>query len=1323
VGVAVDGSAGSSAGDVYVVDQGNDAVKKFGVSGGVAAQSWKVELPAGASPNQATVDDYTGPDEGDVFVTGLSSGAVYEIDAAGSSVTEVATGLAEPTGVAVDAAGDFFVSLNGGSILEFNASWEAVEANGLLNPDNTVVEGLSGPQTVAVSADGQQLYAATGGGAIQFMPLAEKYAESAVIDGASANGVDLGPEGNVFVDQGGEVAFYEPSGALLGTFGAGVLSGGAFGVAVSTGVVYVADRETGKIDVFEEGPAPEMPGVLAASDVKGHSAVLHGQLVLGGGETRLKYYFEYETGASCAGGHRTSVLESAGAVSAEVTGLSLRTEYTFCLHVENKFGKAESAPVSFETDEVGSENAPAVTAREVTVTAEIATDEEPTTYLVQYGVGSVEENSFPSPEASLPGAGAPTVVQQVLKGLEPGTTYRYRFVASNGHGLEMGEENTFTTPAAAPAKLVTALCGNERLRAEQPYGRDLPDCRAYEMVSPVDTSGQDAAIAVSSGVRAALAGEAVAYASAGPFANPSGAGEDTELLSRRGAEGWSTQAITPLQEPRGTEGGDPSYEDSLFTPELTAGVATSTASLAGSGVPANGSGLPSRKLYLAQFGEHPAEPAYSYLGELGSGDTIRVAMGASSDLSHVVFGERDAYEWVNGSVLPVGVANNDETVPASVGDVPPSEHEPEVVDAWRAVSFDGSRVYFTSPAIEEQNGPPGQLYVRVNADQPQSVVGHPEANATGTLTEGSNVITAITPVHAAVVLADVEAGSTVVTFVQAAEHDPYPFAVGQSVTGPGIPAGARIVGVSAGSLTLSATATTSGEGVAVTSTRADGFVVGERVLGFGLAVGATVTGVGSGSVTLSAPADVSGSGVEVSGGGECLEASGGCTVEVSASERPVSDTHGLQAARYWGASVDGSRVFFTSNAELTSDAKTGPADNAANLYEYDLERPAGERLRDLTVDAGDTDGAGVLGVVQVSEDGEYVYFVAKGALAAGAVAGEANLYVTHGGGAPVFIATLAAGDEGDWHAGESSGGPATNTAVVDSSGARLAFMSERSLTGYDNQQAEPGECERHKPELHISESGACREVFLYDAETGGPVVCVSCNASGARPQGPAALDQEPSEEAASSYRPRNFSEDGALFFDSAAGLVSGAAGGVENVYEYEGGRVYPISDVTGSLGSFFLDASASGGDVFFASGEDLVSQDTGQTVMVYDARVGGGFPAAAAPPSVCGGESCRPAESAQPLGGPLASSTFTGGGNVAPVPVVKPKPKVLTRAQKLAVALKACRKDKKKAKRESCEKRARSRYGPAKKKAKAKKAEKAGRVGAGNASSDGGAGR
>ncbi len=374
-------------------------------------------------------------------------------------------------------------------------------------------------------------------------------------------------------------------------------------------------------------------------------------------------------------------------------------------------------------------------------------------------------------------------------------------------------------------------------------------------------------------------------------------------------------------------------------------------------------------------------------------------------------------------------------------------------------------------------------------------------------------------------------------------------------------------------------------------------------------------------------------------GGRCIDPSDACTIEVSASQPGVADPHGPQTAHFWGASADGSKVFFTSRVELTEDADTGPADTAANLYEYDLERPEGERLRDLTVDDGETEGAAVLGVTQISEDGSYVYFVADGDFAAGAVAGAPNLYVSHGGGVPKFIATLAPGDSSDWLGGvgstveekENESGPAVNSAAVSPNGTRLAFESSRELTGYDNY--------------------GVGEIYLYDAEAGG-LVCASCDPSGARPAGVPSLVGGRS--SLSVYRARDLLEDGTLFFDSSDALVPHGSDGRGNVYEYENGHVYPISDAAGGYESFFLDASANGENVFFATADQLLPQDTSNNVVVYDARVGGGFPVTVAPPVCANADSCKPPVSPQPsVFSPAGSATFNGVGNVSSQPPPK----------------------------------------------------------------------
>jgi hypothetical protein len=140
--------------------------------------------------------------------------------------------------------------------------------------------------------------------------------------------------------------------------------------------------------------------------------------------------------------------------------------------------------------------------------------------------------------------------------------------------------------------------------------------------------------------------------------------------------------------------------------------------------------------------------------------------------------------------------------------------------------------------------------------------------------------------------------------------------------------------------------------------------------------------------------------------------------------------------------------------------------------------------------------------------------------------------------------------------------------------------------------------------------------------------------------------------------------------------------------------------------------SASGSDIFFVTSTALVGQDTDTLHDLYDARIGGGFPAP--PPLPCSGEGCQPLPPGHEPFPLAASSLFTGGQNAAPgtIPVVPPtqsKPKPPTRAQLLAKALKACKKEPRK-KRKACEAQARKKYGakakpqPAKpKKGRAKK--------------------
>jgi NHL repeat len=487
-----------------------------------------------------------------------------------------------------------------------------------------------------------------------------------------------------------------------------------------------------------------------------------------------------------------------------------------------------------------------------------------------------------------------------------------------------------------------------------------------------------------------------------------------------------------------------------------------------------------------------------------------------------------------------------------------------------------------------------------------------------------------------------------------------------------------------------------------------------------------------------------------------------------------------QEVAFQSASSDGSKVFFTDTARLTEASSLEPAGSElqpADLYELELTSAPGQplqaRLSDLTAESS-PGRADVLNLIPgSSEDGSRAYFVANGVLAAGASPGDCprnfeeeeaeappppgatcNLYVTEADPADParhatrWIAALSPQDAADWGAGLTSELPPSHgnlsnvTSRVSPDGRYLTFMSEQSLTGYDNRDATSGEADE--------------EVYLYDAQT-HRLACASCNSADAggawqRPQG--VFDTERSGEGvgllvdrpelwhdrwlaasipgwafniaadrpAALYQPRYLSDAGRLYFDSADALVAQDTNEKEDVYQYEpqgdgdcarsGGCVGLISSGAGDTASAFLDASESGDDVFFLSAGQLVATDQDNAFDVYDAHVcSASSPCvvAHAPSTVeCASASaCREPVVAQSPPPPTpASSSFSGPGNTVAgtlpsgVAGTKAMAKPLTRAQKLAKALKACRKSKGKHKRVVCQKKARQRYGAKSKKTK-----------------------
>jgi hypothetical protein len=395
----------------------------------------------------------------------------------------------------------------------------------------------------------------------------------------------------------------------------------------------------------------------------------------------------------------------------------------------------------------------------------------------------------------------------------------------------------------------------------------------------------------------------------------------------------------------------------------------------------------------------------------------------------------------------------------------------------------------------------------------------------------------------------------------------------------------------------------------------------------------------------------------LNGAGECTEAAKACTIQI---DLPGGGSGSRGGGQFQWASADTSKVFFTDEEKLTSDS-TGQA-GKPDLYEYDLEKPQGQRLTDLTANAGEP--AEVLGVSGASEDGSYVYFVAKGVLNgtqensqhANAQAGKANLYLRYAG-ATTFIVTLdaAGGDRCDWTAFCLS-------SRVSANGAFIAFDSIDSLTGYDNHPVHPEACEP----TTLVPSSPCMETFRYAVASGahGELTCASCNPTGAPPASEFAWSviEQVGYNVGQGYSAQlsyNISNSGAVFFDTMEALVPADENKTWDVYQYDGGegpssQLHLISSGKSELPSYFDNATPDGRNVFFVTAQALVRSDTRTDFDLYDARVGGGFAEPLIPQ--CEAEGCRRAYPSAAGSSSPGSASFEGKGNVHPAGTGNPHP-------------------------------------------------------------------
>jgi hypothetical protein len=483
VGVAVDRSSGSFAGDAYVSD--TSRVAQFEP----ATKSVKETFGSGTGFSGVAVSSATG----DVYALS-EHGVVDEFDPTkGSESAPIATigagtiSAGDSARIWVDSSGDVFVPDNSGNVVyEFTPT--SPNSNVYTSAPIVIGSGkLSDPTGVAVDSAGL-VYALDSGNARVAVFSAAGVFMGSMSGLSNPEGVTVDPSTNdVFViDQPGGVAQvddFSPSsgesevtfvaGSEITTFGSEEFStgflGSASGIAVdSASNVYVAfasfAEAFAQVLIYRptQAPGATTEGFEA---VTATTATVSGTVSPNGSATH--WYFEF--GVSESYGEDSPALPGSettteGPVQTQLTGLEPNKTYHYQLIASNPNGSAKGGDRTVTTSavrpSVDGQSSTAITQTGATVNAQINPDNQPTTYQFQYGTDiNYTLGSIPASPAGVGSGFGDQAESATLAGLQPNTLYHYRVIATNATGTTEGVDHTFTTLPNGPSATTGAASG------------------------------------------------------------------------------------------------------------------------------------------------------------------------------------------------------------------------------------------------------------------------------------------------------------------------------------------------------------------------------------------------------------------------------------------------------------------------------------------------------------------------------------------------------------------------------------------------------------------------------------------------------------------------------------------------------------------------------------------------------------------------------------------------------------------------------------------------------------------------------------------------
>lgn len=265
------------------------------------------------------------------------------------------------------------------------------------------------------------------------------------------------------------------------------------------------------------------------------------------GAADVEWHFECTPECPGLQGGTVAADNSNHSVEADAKGLEPNTTYEVTLVGKNAGDPVSGGPVSFTTAAVEpvAQTMPAFVL-EGNTTVQVGGLVNPrnsaTTWWVEYGTTNGYGQSLPaSQDAPAGSSGQLQFFARKLTGLSLDTTYHFRLTAKNTQGEVHGEDLTFTTPPPAGPP---APCPNAAFRTGP--SANLPDCRAYEDVTPMNLQGSRVRSAAATEITTvAEDGEGVLWSTNAVLPGSDSTGFYDTYRSERTADGWTAAMVSP----------------------------------------------------------------------------------------------------------------------------------------------------------------------------------------------------------------------------------------------------------------------------------------------------------------------------------------------------------------------------------------------------------------------------------------------------------------------------------------------------------------------------------------------------------------------------------------------------------------------------------------------------------------------------------------------------------------------------------------------------------------------------------------------------------